>query len=125
MKTKFENTEKEELNKADIKCRFFAQYFGQEVAFIPSYPNGNDLIKAKVSLIKEIQYLQLKEINAKNLKFNVEADLLMTKNHIYSRNNDDTFERNEVDYLRKNGFAIPFEEYSVNDLISFGWLKVV
>jgi hypothetical protein len=29
-----------------------------------------------------------------------------------------------IDYLRKKGYAVPFDEYSVEDLVSFGWLKL-
>ena len=30
-----------------------------------------------------------------------------------------------VDYLRSKGYAIPFMEYSIEDLISFGWVQLL
>jgi len=31
----------------------------------------------------------------------------------------------EIDYLRSKGYALPFMEYSVEDLISFGWVRLL
>lgn len=30
-----------------------------------------------------------------------------------------------TDYLRSKGYALPFMEYSVEDLVSFGWVKLL
>ncbi len=30
-----------------------------------------------------------------------------------------------TDYLRSKGYAVPFMEYSVDDLISFGWVQLI
>ncbi len=30
-----------------------------------------------------------------------------------------------IDFLRKLGYAVPFDEYSVEDLVSFGWVRLV
>ena len=34
-------------------------------------------------------------------------------------------EQSEVDFLRSKGYAVPYMEYSVEDLISFGWVLLV
>jgi hypothetical protein len=35
------------------------------------------------------------------------------------------FSLNIFDYLRSKGYAVPFMEYSVEDLVSFGWVQLV
>lgn len=30
-----------------------------------------------------------------------------------------------VDYLRSKGYALPFMDYSVDDLVSFGWVQLL
>jgi len=35
------------------------------------------------------------------------------------------FSLNIFDYLRSKGYAVPFMEYSVEDLASFGWVQLV
>ena len=34
-------------------------------------------------------------------------------------------EQSEVDFLRSKGYAVPFMGYSVEDLVSFGWVRLV
>jgi hypothetical protein len=42
---------------------------------------------------------------------------------------DDIYESNHIqiaiDYLRSKGYALPFLNYSVEDLVSFGWVKLI
>jgi hypothetical protein len=134
MSTDNKNTQTQQSCLTDVKCRFFAQYWGLEVAFIPSYPDGNDLIKAKVHNIKEIQYLELKPLSkiideeVKQLP-NREYDGF-SKPYESAKQFSILFDlmgfltSEEADILKRLGFAIPFDKYSVEDLISFGWVRL-
>ena len=124
--------------QTDVRCRFFSQYFNQEVALIPSYPYGNDLIKAKVYIIKEIQYLELKSLSKIT-----DEEIIRVANYLdiqFSSAYSDEFVISEYrkaikspenlsavvfDFLRSKGYALPFMEYSVEDLISFGWVQLL
>lgn len=52
-------------NNTENKQKFFAQYYGQNVAVVPDYKDGETLIKSHVKRIEEIKYLDLK--NLKNI----------------------------------------------------------
>jgi len=134
------NTDKNntQLPQSSVKGRFFAQYFGQEVGLIPSYPNGDEFIKAKVSVIKEVQYLQLKSLS-KITDEDVEELLPLVSFQFSSKYTDfeikeeikksvldtEMMPLNLTDYLRSKGYALSFMEYSVDDLISFGWVQLL
>ena len=113
------------LSENAVKCRFFGQYLEQIIAKETKYPNSPTINTTTVLILNKSSnyHLELKEINSENLKFQVEIDLSMTKNQIFSRIEEDSLERESVDYFRNNGFAIPFENYSVEDLISLGWVR--
>ncbi len=121
----------EQLTQDAVKCRFFSQYYGLKVAFIPSYPDGNDLIKSKVSLIREIQYIELKPLSkitdedAISMFRGVERNYTDAKQFLDDYKAIGFLEQSEADYLRSKGYALPFMEYSVEDLISFGWVRLV
>jgi hypothetical protein len=146
-----DNSQTKPLDKTAVKCRFFAQYYGLEVAFIPSYPDGNDLIKAKVSNIKEIQYLELKPI-INDTEYKIPDGWEFYKEYTpkedgyagmkirkqYESNeltlNEDGYKYDMIwptkinigiDQYRAEGYAVPFMEYSVEDLISFGWVRLL
>jgi hypothetical protein len=41
--------------------------------------------------------------------------------------NGDSFALNHeaIDYLRSRGYALPYLNFSVKDLVSFGWVKLI
>lgn len=140
-------------NNTEEKERFFAQYYGQEVAFIPDYDQGETLIKAKVNKVEEIAYLELKslssitdehaiEVYCRNLlgfpKEKAYATYVGYKNNIlsigiecinYPHLKREFWDINyldvfRADYLRSKGYAIPYLGISVEELISRGWAKI-
>lgn len=130
--------EKEQCVQTDVKCRFFAQYWGQKLV-----AHTEDL---KVDGIKELRYeprtvINFKEIETsclvlKSLSKITDKDAISMYRGL-ERNYESAnqfledyksigfLEQGEVDFLRSNGYAVPFMNYSVDDLVSFGWVRLV
>lgn len=125
---KTENNENEALNKNDVKCRFFAQYYELEVA---KHSTKNYFVKHILDKVGENYFLELKPLS----KITDEDAILMYRGLERNYESSNQFledyksigflEQSEVDYLRSKGYAVPFMEYSVDDLISFGWVRLV
>lgn len=133
----------EQLNETAVKCRFFAQYLGQEV-FV-----GYSNIKMKLQShhLEESFYNKTQEELAEytNQKPFLELNCLskitdedaMSMFRGVGRNYTDAkqflddykaigfLEQSEVDYLRSKWYAVPFMQYSVEDLISFRWVQLI
>lgn len=138
------NTEKdksEALNKTNVKCRFFAQYYGQDIL---RFDTGN--VKYSIDYkdfpINEKDYIELKSIaditeEDKNVIeesilgfvdkiYNVGKFLFIeTKSSISEKPITTSLNSYHFDYLRSKGYALPFMEYSVDDLVKMGWVKLV
>lgn len=146
---------KEQCVQTDVKCRFFAQYWGQPVQ---RYEN-NDYIKVVNGFIEtslqDKDYLLLKPLSkitneeaievAKIYQSNIRGLSLLgiagvSKQEIlraglefckridgnYWNNFANVFQMlSAFDYLRSKGYALPFMGYSVEDLVSFGWVQLV
>lgn len=124
------------LNKTDVKCRFFAQYWGTKTMYV----GGVGLVeigKGGWNLKHPDLFLELKSIS--NLSGNDAikvSEIWGSKVHSKILGNIITIRigtkaesevRNSIgviDFLRSKGYALPFMEYSVDDLISFGWVRI-
>ena len=130
--------EKEQCVQTDVKCRFFTQYWGQKVV-----AHTEDL---KLNGIKEVRYEPRTLINFKEIetscivlkplsKITDEDAISMYRGLERNYESANQFledyksigflEQSEVDFLRSKGYAVPFMEYSVEDLISFGWVRLI
>ncbi len=128
----------------EIKAMFFAQYAGQEVAYYSIIETlqvvDYELKTVNAQVLEEINdfdYLQLKpleSITVKDLKgigFDNIGDKKVTfsfDNYTYhwksSCGNYGTLLLKNIDYLRSKGYALPFRQYSVDDLLKFKWIKL-
>ncbi len=142
MNTEENNTQ---LPQSSVKSRFFAQYFGQEVGLIPSYPEGDGLIKAKVSTIKEVQCLQLKPLSkitnedAEKLQYtlvNVVGLVGLIRQNSIDLVKEVVSNYEQIDCLfmlpssftdlaRELGYAIDWNNYKVSKQIELGWVQLL
>jgi hypothetical protein len=130
------------LDKTDVKCRFFSQYWGQLYEFkntktkwivnegaFPLEKDGNErLILTNLKNITDEDAIEVEKIislkrkNIQHLKediYNLFADdHLIIKSTVLSLNH-------AYQYLQSKGYAVPFMEYSIKDLISFDWVRLV
>lgn len=129
----------------DVKSRFFAQYWGLIVAKETKYPKSPTINTTTVLLINELSnyHLELKPLSkitdedaivvakifGMKEDFEFIGKMLCTTMFDNSDSESETviFNSNAkaVDYLRSKGYALPFMEYSVEDLVSFGWVRLV
>lgn len=116
-----DNTQTQPLDKTAVKCRFFGQYFEQIIAKETKYPNSPTINTTTVLLINELSNYHLE------LKPTSKITVLERKelNKLTSDKSVGEYLRIEKDFLRSKGYAVPFMEYSVDDLVSFGWVRLV
>lgn len=137
-----------QLRQTAVKCRFFAQYLGQIVFF--GYSNvkmklqgyhldENFYNKTKVELSESTNpnpFLELK--NLQNILDTELVEIIPFTNIQFSSRYSDEYVISEIrkallaekipailyDFLRSKGYALPFMEYSVDKLVSLGWVRL-
>ena len=115
------NTETQQSCETSVKCRFFGQYFEQIVAKETKYPNSPTINTTTVLLINELSnyHLELKPTSKITVLERKELNKLTSDKSVVE------YLRIKKDFLRSKGYAVPFMEYSVEDLVSFGWVQLV
>ena len=145
-----------------VKCRFFAQYFHQEVWRFKDSEEDVLLLIGRNNLYDRIitdnDYLELKPLSnytdedaisveeiwrksdcrIEKYYKNVEKykdEIIVGRNLIkywleecklnFENRIDPRTIQNITDYLRSKGYAVPFMEYSVEDLVKMGWVRLV
>jgi hypothetical protein len=142
------NSQTPQLPQTAVKCRFFAQYYGQEILrwhqWVVTTPDSKvDLSIPAVE--KSGWFIKLKPLS-KITKEHIEKFAFLIFNSYFEikdiyQNASDTWviiinekyylvqykdcNQRQIDFLRSEGYAVPFDEYSVEDLISFGWAQLV
>lgn len=102
-------------NTLENKVKFFAQYWGQKVM-----TNGRSLFEVSyLDEPRDNEYLELKNIDHIT---DEEVDMLGFDdvNHFFIAGDVN----NMKDELRLLGFAVEWAGWSVEELISFGWIKL-
>lgn len=136
------NTNKDQMPQCDktaVKCRFFAQYWGQKVMKknieglenFYSEPDGFIRGMTKESPL----FLELKAIS--KISDEDAEHIMQLEAFIDGFLSDDFLEFlidlkkgicnkfEVVDFLRSKGYAVPFMGYSVEDLVEMGWVRLV
>ena len=122
------------LDKTAVKSRFFAQYWGTKTLYVGGVGKV-EVGKRGWNLNHPDFFLQLKplsKITDKDAEYIMQLegfidgflsdDFLNFLNDL-KKGHCNKFE--VIDYLRSKGYALPFMEYSIDDLISFGWVQLV
>lgn len=130
-----------QLPQTDVKCRFFAQYWGQLYEFkntkskwrvnegcFPLESGDNErLILTDLKNITDEDALTAIRI----VKVYVRKDGAYVTEHVPIENIKKSFldvpiwRLDLADFLRSKGYALPFMEYSVEDLVLFDWVRLV
>ena len=132
------------LMQTAVKCRFFAQYWGVKCfQWKPENSIGLqiDKVNSQIEKYYNCGFLLLKPLSKatreelldtyhKMWEFNedlIESDIKLAIDWFnnYGTQNYVKFNQQQTDFLRSKGYAIPFMEYSVNDLVSFGWVRLL
>ena len=103
-------------NTLENKAKFFAQYWGQHVLYFTS-----DFLRKIDNLtldsVENDDFLELKPISKIS---DEEVINLGYGNILHLKSNLD---RN-IDQLRNLGFAVPWMDLEIEDLIDYGWIKL-
>ena len=144
---KDEKTENEALSQTNVKRRFFAQYWMQDVktsennekkglkslqinAHSLQYIDNDSFLKLKsLTKIEKEDAIEVAKIFGMTEDFEFIGKTLCNAFFDNSDSESETVIYNSnakaVDYLRSKGYAVPFMQNSVEDLISLGWLRLV
>ncbi len=128
-----ENNQTPHLPQNAVKCRFFGQYLEQIVAKETIYVNSPKINTTIVLLINQLSnyHLELKPLSkitdedAMSMFRGIVSNYVDAKQFLDDYKAIGFLEQSEVDFLRSKGYAVPFMNYSVEDLISFGWVRLV
>lgn len=107
---------------SDQKAKFFAQYWGQkvmcsEVESKPFEVNENNLHRWIPECYLELT--PLSQITDEDIDV-IDMPYISIKDHLFN----DIISQFEADYLRSKGYAVPWRDLSVDDLVKFGWVKL-
>lgn len=121
-----------------VKSRFFAQYWGTKTLYVGGVGkvevgNGGWNLKHPDFFLQLKPLSKITDEDAKEI-IRIEKFIGVFEDIII----EDTFLEllidikkgicnrfSVIDYLRSKGYAVPFMEYSVDDLISFGWVQLL
>jgi hypothetical protein len=126
-----------EEKKAEMKARFFAQYWGQRVGFVV-----NDMGDWEVGKCKFIDYLELTPLSQITDEDAIEVakiagnssymddrrafngrllmqEFLRKQSNVYGESWLHVF-----DYLRSKGYALPYMGILVEEMVKYGWIKL-
>ena len=122
--------DKEQCVQTDVKCRFFAQYWGTKTMYV----GGVGLVevgKGGWNLKHPDFFLQLKPLSkitdedAISMYRGLERNYESSNQFLEDYKSIGFLEQSEVDFLRSKGYAVPFMGYSVDDLVKIGWVQLV
>ena len=122
--------EKEQCVQTDVKCRFFAQYWGTKTMYV----GGVGLVevgKGGWNLKHPDFFLQLKPLSkitdedAISMYRGLERNYESSNQFLEDYKSIGFLEQSEVDFLRSKGYAVPYMEYSVDELVKIGWVQLV
>ena len=120
----------EQLNETAVKCRFFFFFWGTKTLYV----GGVGLVeigKGGWNLKHPDFFLQLKLLSkitdedAISMYRGLERNYESANQFLEDYKSIGFLEQSEVDFLRSKGYAVPFMGYSVEDLVSFGWVRLV
>lgn len=121
-------------NTLENKAKFFAQYYGQHVLYFSS-----DFLRKIDNLtldsVENDDYLELKPLSQiSDEDASKVCDLIFITNNnlniqqikqiviLIESNNWNNYKI--FDYLRSKGYALPYIDLSVEDLVEYGWIKL-
>ena len=126
-------------NNRENKKKFFALYFGQKVAkgiFLAEVDSDiihrqhrYHLLLKPLSAITDEDAIACNSLHNALIGYDDTMDFAtpieMAKHWLSNGGEKDMVNtRATVDYLRSHGYALPFQDLSVDDLVVYGWIKL-
>lgn len=109
-------------NTLENKAAFFAQYWGMNILRFSPDPNYLRKVSAMtircpedfVAILTPLSQITDEDIDV------IDMPYISIKDHLFN----DIISQFEADYLRSKGYAVPWRDLSVDDLVKFGWVKL-
>lgn len=125
-----EKDQNEALNKTAVKCRFFAQYWGTKTMYVGGVGlveigNGGWNLKHPDFFLQLKPLSKITDEDAISMYRGLERNYESANQFLEDYKSIGFLEQSEADFLRSKGYALPFMNYSVEDLVSFGWVRLV
>lgn len=124
-------TTEEELN---IKMKFYAQYFGQTVvrSDFDKETKYLRLVNPNCFAFPHViinSHLELKSSDKITNEDSISISKIMNSDHLITNPLEYCSFTNRssikvIDFLRSKGYAVPFMEYSIDDLIKMNFIKI-
>lgn len=132
-------------NTLENRIKFFTQYWGQGILRHEDWEEGTWFgIHAKSMLfveenggegyyieLKETGYLKKKQLKKCDFNFSKDAKIII-KGEYWKGYDSKGFFLGEgallpsnIDYLRSEGFAVPWNKLSVEKLLEYKWIKII
>ncbi len=117
-----------------VKSRFFAQYWGTKTLYVGGVGkvevgNGGWNLKRPDFFLQLKPLSKITDEDAGKIPYRNSSDNIIGYYTAKSLNKNieciGFYTNEEIDNLRLLGYAVPFMEYSVDDLISFGWVQLL
>lgn len=113
-------------NNLENKTLFFAQYYGQKVEYWKEedFTYTVDCITTPQACLNLTPISQITDEDAAYIHFGATAEQFLI---YYNQNTEKIIQfisAKDYDYLRSKGYALPFLGLSVEELISYGWLRL-
>lgn len=110
--------------KLENKAAFFAQYWGQDICNDIGCALSNETFE-EVNASTSIEYAFLKLTPLSQIS---EEDAVLfgfdNKKHFLSVMEEYRPTAIMTDFLRSKGYAVPWRDLSVEDLVAYGWVKL-
>lgn len=115
------DTETQQSCITSVKSRFFAQYWGQDVcqtkggSYLELKPLSKITDEDAEELLPFVSFQFSSKYTDEQIKEEIKKSVLDTEMMPFEL----------FDFLRSKGYALPYMNYSVDDLISFGWVQLL
>jgi hypothetical protein len=125
-----------QLPQNAVKCRFFALYLNLRNSIYRrgflnrdnTNPNGIDEYDSlELKPLSKITKKDLEKIGFENIGDKKISFVFDNYNYSWTSScgKNGTLILKDIDYLRSKGYAVPFMEYSLNELVELGWVRLV
>ena len=128
------NAESQQSCITAVKSRFFAQYWGTKTLYVGGVGkvevgNGGWNLKHPDLFLQLKPLSKITDEDACKIPYRNSNDEIIgyytAKSLIKNIDSIGFYTNEEIDNLRRLGYAVPFMEYSVDDLVSFGWVQLL
>ena len=124
------NTELQQSCITAVKSRFFAQYWGTKTLYVGGVGkvevgNGGWNLKHPDFFLQLKPLSKITDEDAISMYRGLERNYESANQFLEDYKSIGFLEQSEVDFLRSKGYAVPYMEYSVDELVKIGWVKLV